>query len=751
MTTLPSTSSYRLPRTPGSGGPPLPPGGAAAPAAAGPTAPVLTPADIWRIIRGNLWLIVASVAIAVAIGIGIYSYLKATDPKYRSVGQMVVNRPFYTNPGGRNANNDISMQDFDLPIEQHTQVQQLLQESLWGEVIEKNTVVRNTSWFKKIEDKARRTGTPAQRLAKDDLAANLSSSDVSGTKLITLSMDCANSQDAHDIVQAIGDAHIENQRQQSYDRTSSELESAKQWQSQLRQKITTLRDHMTDLSSRSASGSSPAEANRFNYKEMEMSNLIGMGTKARMEADEADGSVKAIDQQIKDGKDPVQVEAIVRNDPIVSRLRDSINSLELDTASQIRNGDASPAIKDTAARLTAFKQKLDKEEANARGIARQQVIESSKSDAFAKKAESASIDARIDQLKTELGEISANLAEYAGLKDEMDDYKEQERSTGERVEVLKNAVRQQVASCAWNGTPTKPEALSSPNLRVILPVAVMLGLAFSLGVAFLREMADTSVRSPRDITRVGPMNVLGMVSRESDDPELSGVPLHEVIVTAPTSLLAEQLRQVRTRLQHAISLDTTRTLLITSPGPGDGKTSIAANLAAGLALNGRRILLVDANFHRPALAALFKVPNEQGFSNVLENPKNLESVVHKTATANLELLTTGPRPTNPTELLESPLFTDFIDRALEEYDHVLFDGGPLLVVSEAVALAPRVDGVVTVIRAKKNTRGMLSRVKDTLKQTKAEHVGVILNGVQNVGGGYYARTIKTYYDYQGVR
>jgi capsular exopolysaccharide synthesis family protein len=277
---------------------------------------------------------------------------------------------------------------------------------------------------------------------------------------------------------------------------------------------------------------------------------------------------------------------------------------------------------------------------------------------------------------------------------------------------------------------------------------VIAGLALSLGIAFLRELADQSVRSPRDITRVGPMNVLGMVARESDDPELSGVPLHTVISTAPTSLLAEQLRQVRTRLQHAVSLDTTRTILITSPGPGDGKTTIAANLAAGLALNGRRILLVDANFHRPALHKLYNVGNDVGFSNVLESASNLETSVQKTPVANLELLATGPRPANQTELLESPLFTEFIERALEEYDHVIFDGGPLLVVSEAVALAPRVDGVVVVLRAKQSTRGMLSRVKDTLKQIKAEQIGVVLNGVHTWGGGYYGRTIKTYYDYQ---
>ncbi|MGC4031313.1 MAG: CpsD/CapB family tyrosine-protein kinase [Tepidisphaeraceae bacterium] len=133
---------------------------------------------------------------------------------------------------------------------------------------------------------------------------------------------------------------------------------------------------------------------------------------------------------------------------------------------------------------------------------------------------------------------------------------------------------------------------------------------------------------------------------------------------------------------------------------------------------------------------------------MLESVGNLEGAVKKSPVANLEILTTGPRPANQTELLESPLFTDFIERALEEYDHVIFDGGPLLVVSEAVALAPRVDGVIVVVRAKQNTRGMLSRVSDTLKQIKAEKLGVVLNGVQTWGGGYYARTIKTYYDYQ---
>jgi polysaccharide biosynthesis transport protein len=112
------------------------------------------------------------------------------------------------------------------------------------------------------------------------------------------------------------------------------------------------------------------------------------------------------------------------------------------------------------------------------------------------------------------------------------------------------------------------------------------------------------------------------------------------------------------------------------------------------------------------------------------------------------VLPSGPKPANATELLESQLLIDFIERALEEYDHVIFDSGPFLFVSESVALAPRVDGVVTVVRARHNSRGLLQRLRDDLRKSKAEHLGVVLNAVRAQAGGYYNRNIKTYYAYQ---
>ena len=246
------------------------------------------------------------------------------------------------------------------------------------------------------------------------------------------------------------------------------------------------------------------------------------------------------------------------------------------------------------------------------------------------------------------------------------------------------------------------------------------------------------------------MSLLGMIPHENDDPQLSGARLPLVIYEAPTSIMAERLRDVRTRLQHTASLDTTRSILVTSPGPGDGKTMVAANLAAGLALNGRRILLVDANFRRPELHKIFGFENTAGFGDALSDVSLFPAAVREASVPNLSVMTSGSKPGNATELLESQLLVDFTERALEEFDHVIFDSGPMLLVSESGALAPRVDGVITVVKARASSRGVLQRMRDSLRSLKAEHLGVVLNGVRTQAGGYYAGAIKTYYKYQNA-
>jgi capsular exopolysaccharide synthesis family protein len=359
-----------------------------------------------------------------------------------------------------------------------------------------------------------------------------------------------------------------------------------------------------------------------------------------------------------------------------------------------------------------------------------------------------SLTKRVDFLKADLGELSNSLVAYFSLQQEEKGLMEQLKTVKDNIE---NVMALQSARAAeivkWNTLPETPTNRSFPKLPIVMSLAVFLGLLLSLSVAFLREAMDQSIRSPRDIAKIGQISLLGLIPDENDDPQSSGARLPVVIFDAPHSIMAESFRHIRTKLQHTASLDTTRSIMVTSPSPGDGKTTIACNLAAGLALNGRRILLVDANFRRPEVHKIFGLSNEQGFSDVLNAVAAFDEVIQETQVPNLAVMSSGPKPMNPTELFESQLLIDFIERALEEFDHVIFDSGPIMVVAEAQAMAPRVDGVISVVRAKSNNRGLLQRMRDELRRNKAEHLGVVLNAVRAQGGGYYRRNIQTYYDY----
>ena len=757
MTTLPTTSSIRLPRTGAPGGQVLAmPSTPMGPMMQQAAQPLLTPADVWRVIRGNFWLILIACVVAGAIGGALYVWQARTNPKYEAVGWAEILRQFRFDPKTGEAS-PIDDGIFDLKVEQRTQVEKILNEGLWASVVQNNEAVRKTDWFMGFERKAGASqaqaaeGTvTAAMLAKEDLGDNFSVAPRPESRLVRISMTAGKPEDAKVIVQAIVDEHIRLQQQATYDRTNAELVTATQWAERYDRAIAGVKDRMSSLQGSLTSGGSMINFGRLNLKEMEISAMISTQMKAKMEAGQAEGQLKAVEAQIQAGSDPAQVQQMVQMDPTVARLKAMVDEYDLQMEGYKDQGQQSRFMLEMQAKRDAAKAKLAAREAEARATYRNQLVDSMRSAMQASRSEEESLTGQIDSKRIELGEMSAQISEYLGLKDELDSYKVLKREMDERVALLRNALRQQNSGVRWSATPVLPDSRSSPKLGFYVPVAIMLGLALSLGIAFLRELMDTSVRSPRDVAKVGPMNLLGMIATEGDDPQLAGVPLHMVISQAPHSVMAEQFRQVRTRLQHAASLDTTRTIVVTSPAPGDGKSTVACNLAAGLALNGRRILLVDANFRRPDLHRLFGVNNDVGFAGVLDSISNLESAVQKTNIPNLELLPTGPKAANPTELLESQLFSDFIDRSLEEYDHVIFDTGPLLVVSEAVALAPRVDGVITVVRAKKNSRGMLSRVRETLKQIKAENLGVVLNGVQNWGGGYYGRNIKTYYAYQNA-
>jgi polysaccharide biosynthesis transport protein len=283
-----------------------------------------------------------------------------------------------------------------------------------------------------------------------------------------------------------------------------------------------------------------------------------------------------------------------------------------------------------------------------------------------------------------------------------------------------------------------------------VPAGFIIGLGLSFTAAYLFELTNTRIRTPNDITRTLNLPLLGFVPDQQDDTAVTGE-LSTTIRTSPNSMIAESFRQIRGRLIAQADGNPVKTLLVASIAPGGGATTVASNIANGMALNELRVLLVDANFYRPGLPRIYKNLPRVGLADVIANPTALSTaIVESDQMPNLFIMSTGNigRGT-AAEMLESRGFRDMLDQLKNRFDVVIFDGAPLSLVSDSVALGGRVDGVVAVVRAGEVHRGTVARVREQLRHVRARFLGIVLNAAQTHGAGYFKQTYRTFYEYAG--
>jgi succinoglycan biosynthesis transport protein ExoP len=287
---------------------------------------------------------------------------------------------------------------------------------------------------------------------------------------------------------------------------------------------------------------------------------------------------------------------------------------------------------------------------------------------------------------------------------------------------------------------------SRPNFVLYLGGGFVLALLVAVGLAFLREFTDQAIRTPLDVARYGRLSILGSVPLLDD--EQADVDAIEVATRrAPHSLVAEAFRQIRAHLTFSGPLLSQQALLITSPRPEDGKTATAINLAVTFAQGNQRVLLIDCNFRRPQIRSAFADTRPEGLSNVLVGHKTLDEVITKTDLANLDVMTSGPMPPNPAELLGSTAMRELLTAAKTRYDRLILDGPPCLLISDAMVLATQVDATVMVARAANSAKGALRRAREQFQRINARIIGAILNGVQVRPGGYYRQQYREFYEY----
>jgi polysaccharide biosynthesis transport protein len=278
-----------------------------------------------------------------------------------------------------------------------------------------------------------------------------------------------------------------------------------------------------------------------------------------------------------------------------------------------------------------------------------------------------------------------------------------------------------------------PRGPFSPNLRGDMSFAFVAGLVFAIGLAFGVDYLDNRVKTPQELKTHFGVPFLGLVptvavEKEGHNPLLNnGVPQN----------FAEAFKSVRTNVLFSTAEEGLRTVVITSAGPGEGKSLVASNLALALAQAGQRVLLLDADMRRPRVHDIFGTAQEPGLSNVLSgNAKTTESI-RKSSVPGLWLMPAGHIPPNPAELLGSRRFTDFIRTLDGHFDWVVLDTPPVMVVADSSIVSNQASGVVFVVRADHTTRQAIRAAAEQLEGANAHVIGSVLNRADVVGNPYY--------------
>jgi len=415
---------------------------------------------------------------------------------------------------------------------------------------------------------------------------------------------------------------------------------------------------------------------------------------------------------------------------IYLRLQDAMSTRNSLTASRAGFTANAPQVEVVDAQIAAFKSEMKELTEQALRQARDARM---------------SAERRVDELEARLVSVPGRSTSMARLQQDVGALRAaHELLTGKYYEA-------QIAEAVETGDvhvvdAASPPALPNPRHQIRnMVLALILGLWGGIAVALLVDYFDRTIRLPADLERAAGLQTLTVI------PKLPPQHVTPTGVEAPGTAKArrgalEAFSNLRTMLRFARS-ERMRLMAVTSPGPGEGKSVVAANLATSLARDNNRVLLVDADLRRPNLHRSFEVPLTPGLTNVLIGESALEATVIRVAD-NVDLLVRGDGTPKPAELLGSQAFTAFVQDAMQRYDTILFDTAPVLVVTDTSVIAPMLDGIVMVARSGKTNRAAFSAAVSQLRRVGGNVVGAVLNCVQRSGGAYGSYEYGYYYQYE---
>ena len=366
------------------------------------------------------------------------------------------------------------------------------------------------------------------------------------------------------------------------------------------------------------------------------------------------------------------------------------------------------------------------------------------------------LHAALEKQKQEANKLNESAIEYSMLKRDVDASRQLYEGLLEKLKEAGVAAGLKSNNFRIVDNARPPAGPIEPDIPRNLLFGLVLGLASGMGLAFVLEALDSTVRTTEQAQMISGLASLGIIplgskfTREGSNPKrlvlTSSKEAVELVTQArPQSQMAESYRALRTSLLLSNLGAPPKVIMITSALPQEGKTTTSINTAVVLAQKGVRVLLIDGDLRRPSIHKTLGMGPHSGLSNVLTGSTTLdEAIVRTNLLPNLFVLPAGTPPPNPAELLASSNLRDVLLQLREQYDHIVIDTPPSLSVTDAVVLSPRADAVILVIRSGQTSKQALRRSRDLLLQVNAKLVGVLLNAVDLTSPDYYY-----YYEYQG--
>ncbi len=294
-----------------------------------------------------------------------------------------------------------------------------------------------------------------------------------------------------------------------------------------------------------------------------------------------------------------------------------------------------------------------------------------------------------------------------------------------------------------------PGGMIKPNRKRNLILGIFAGLGAGIGFIFLKEQLDSSIKNPEGIENLG-IPVIGVIPKvPRSNTMIQGGRQGLIMITAPRQAASEAYRDLRTSLRFSAVEKGMHSLLITSAGPREGKSTTAANLAVAVAQAGSRVLVVDTDLRRPVMHKIFNLAQKPGFSEVITGITPLEEAVRSTEIENLSVLTSGHIPHNPSELLGSRKFRNLHVMLKENYEFIIFDSPPVAVVTDPILMSSEVDATLMIVGVKKIDRKVLKSSWEKLKRGPGHCAGAVLNGFDPMNTytsyNYYTYKYHNYY------